>query len=126
MDGRRRPAHWARALGADGALTAAGRALRAAVEERTDALADAPVAALGDVRAARLAELVPPLVRGIVSADGFMRDNPMGLRPLPTGDDACLRVSCQDGGRVRVPIPARWPRPLRFPVPWPARSISPP
>ena len=71
-------------LAADGVLTAAGRAVRAAVEERTDALADAPVAALGDVRASRLAELVRPLVRAIVTGDGFMRDNPMGLRPLPT------------------------------------------
>jgi hypothetical protein len=64
-------------------LTGAGRALRAAVEERTDALADAPLAALGDVRAARLAELTEPLVRSIVAGDAFMRDNPMGLRPLP-------------------------------------------
>ena len=69
-------------LGVDGAVTDAGRVLRTTVEERTDALADAPVAALGDVRAARLAELVEPLVRAIVAGDGFMRDNPMGLRPL--------------------------------------------
>ena len=71
-------------LGGDGALTAAGRALRTAVEERTDALADPAVAALGDVRAARLAELVAPLVRAILARDGFMRDNPMGLQPLPS------------------------------------------
>jgi hypothetical protein len=63
-------------LGADGALTAAGRAVR------TDTLAGAPVAALGDARAARLAELMAPLVRAIVAGDGFMRDNPMGLQPL--------------------------------------------
>ena len=71
-------------LDEDGALTAAGRAVRTAVEERTDALADTPLAVLGDGRAARLAELVAPLVRAILAADGFMRDNPMGLQPLPT------------------------------------------
>jgi hypothetical protein len=73
-------------LDADGALTDAGRAVRAAVEERTDTLADAPLAALGDVRAARLAELATPLVQAIVAGDAFMRDNPMGLQPLPTAD----------------------------------------
>jgi hypothetical protein len=71
-------------LGADGTLTEAGRALRATVEQRTDTLADPSVAALGDARAARLAELVEPLVRAIVAGDAFMRDNPMGLQPLPT------------------------------------------
>jgi hypothetical protein len=70
-------------LEAHGALTAAGRVLRVEVEEHTDALADPAVAALGDVRAARLAELVEPLVGAIVTGDSFMRDNPMGLRPLP-------------------------------------------
>jgi hypothetical protein len=69
-------------LDVDGALTAAGRALRTTVEERTDTLADAPLAALGDARAARLTELTEPLVQAIVAGDGFMRDNPMGLRPL--------------------------------------------
>jgi hypothetical protein len=73
-------------LDTDGALTAAGRALRADVEERTDALADGPLEALGDVRAGRLAELAEPLVRSIVASDAFMRDNPMGLRPLPEAD----------------------------------------
>jgi len=64
-------------------LTTAGRAVRAAVEERTDLLADAPVAALGEAGTARLVELLGPLVRAVVAADGFMRDNPMGLQPLP-------------------------------------------
>ena len=72
-------------LGRDGALTDAGRACRATVEAHTDALADAPRAALGDARAARLTELMEPLVRAIVAGDGFMRDNPMGLRPLSPG-----------------------------------------
>lgn len=69
-------------LSRDGALTDEGRACRAAVEAHTDALADAPRAALGASRAARLTELMDPLVRAIVAGDGFMRDNPMGLRPL--------------------------------------------
>jgi hypothetical protein len=66
----------------DGALTPAGRALRAEVEQHTDALADGAWAALGDGRANRLAALVTPLVRAITTSDSFLRDNPMGLRPL--------------------------------------------
>ena len=62
--------------------TSEGRALRTEVERRTDALADGAWAALGDDRAGRLAELVAPLVRTIVASDSFLRDNPMGLRPL--------------------------------------------
>lgn len=65
-----------------GRITTAGRALRAAVEQRTDALADEPWAAIGDDRAERLVELVAPLVAGIVAGDGFLPANPMGLRPL--------------------------------------------
>jgi hypothetical protein len=69
-------------LAPDGTTTAQGRALRTGIEERTDALADPAWAALGADRADRLAELVTPLVRVIVAGDSFMRDNPMGLRPL--------------------------------------------
>ena len=69
-------------LTGDGALTARGQALRADVEARTDALADVPWVELGDDRAARLAELVAPLVATIVTGDSFLPDNPMGLRPL--------------------------------------------
>jgi hypothetical protein len=69
-------------LAGDGSLTPAGRALRADVEARTDALADAPIAALGEGRAARLAALAQPLVAAILAADGFLHGNPMGLRPL--------------------------------------------
>jgi len=65
----------------DGAVTAAGRALRAEVERHTDELADGAWAALGDERADRLAALVAPLVRTITASDSFLRDNPMGLRP---------------------------------------------
>jgi hypothetical protein len=66
----------------EGELAPEGRALRTEVEARTDALADAPHAALGDQRADRLVELVAPLVQAIVSGDSFMPNNPMGLRPL--------------------------------------------
>ena len=61
-------------------LTAAGRAVRAEVEARTDALADAAVGGGGRRARDRLIELVAPLVAAIVAGDGFLRDNPMGLR----------------------------------------------
>lgn len=69
--------------GTGAALTAAGRELRAEVEAHTDALADVPWAAVGAERAERLVELAAPLVAGIVAGEGFLRDNPMGLRLLP-------------------------------------------
>jgi hypothetical protein len=69
-------------LAGDGSLTEQGSALRAGIEERTDALADPAWRALGDDRAARLVDLMTPLVQTIVASDSFMRDNPMGLRPL--------------------------------------------
>jgi hypothetical protein len=69
-------------LADDGRPTAAGLTLRADVEALTDALADGPWTALGDRRGAHLVELVTPLVQAIVAGDSFMRDNPMGLRPL--------------------------------------------
>lgn len=62
--------------------TAAGRALRAEVEERTDALAAAPWDALGEERSERLVELVTPLVAAILDGGGFPAVNPMALRPL--------------------------------------------
>lgn len=65
--------------------TAAGRELLAEVEAHTDALADVPWAAVGDARAERLVGLVAPLVAAIAEGDGFMPDNPMGLRLLPSG-----------------------------------------
>jgi hypothetical protein len=70
-------------VGPEGAVTPAGRALRAEVERTTDTLADGAWTALGDARAERLAALVAPLVRTITAGDSFLRDNPMGLRPLP-------------------------------------------
>jgi hypothetical protein len=68
---------------AEGAATPEGRARRVEVERRTDALADDAWTALGD-RADRLVELTTPLVRSITRSDSFLRDNPMGLRPLGT------------------------------------------
>lgn len=62
--------------------TAAGRELLGEVEARTDALADAPWAAVGDAAAERLVGLVAPLVAAIAHGDGFRPDNPMGLRLL--------------------------------------------
>ena len=70
-----------RLLSRDGALTDAGRACRATVEAHTDALADAPRAALGDARAARLTELLS------AQAPGFgpgIADPSVGSR---AGDD---------------------------------------
>jgi hypothetical protein len=63
-------------------VTEQGRELLAEVESRTDALADVPWAAVGDEQAERLVELCAPIVSTILARDGFMVDNPMGLRPL--------------------------------------------
>ncbi len=71
-----------RGLYEGGAATAAGRALLVEVEARTDLLADVPWAAVGDAAAERLVELAAPLVTAIVAGQGFLADNPMGLRPL--------------------------------------------
>ncbi|MGQ0576941.1 MAG: SCO6745 family protein, partial [Pseudonocardia sp.] len=65
-----------------GAATAAGRALRAGVETRTDILAGEAWSALGDAAADRLVELMAPLVRAVVDGGGFAPANPIGLRPL--------------------------------------------
>jgi hypothetical protein len=69
-------------LDADGCPTAAGRELRGEVEAHTDALADAPWAAVGAAAAERLVTLAGPLVTAILAADGFPAENPIGLRPL--------------------------------------------
>ncbi|WP_226369935.1 SCO6745 family protein [Pseudonocardia oceani] len=66
-----------------GALTAAGRALRAEVEAHTDALADVPWAAVGDDAAERLVALTTPVVAMLPAGGVFNADNPMGLRLLP-------------------------------------------
>lgn len=72
----------ARDLVVDGRLTAAGAALRAEVEARTDVLADVAWAGVGPERTERLVALAEPMVAAIVAGGGFLADNPMGLRPL--------------------------------------------
>jgi hypothetical protein len=61
-----------------GGLTAEGRAVRAAVEDDTDRLAQRPWAALGDGGCARLAELLGPVRRAVVAAGEWPVDNPIG------------------------------------------------
>lgn len=55
----------------DGAFTEHGRALRTAIEDRTDRLATAPYEALGEQACARLRELVRPLSKAIVGSGAF-------------------------------------------------------
>ncbi len=70
---------------ADGLPTVAGRELRVEVEAHTDTLADVPWAAVGSEAAERLVTLAEPLVAAIAAGDGFLPENPMGLRLLPAG-----------------------------------------
>ncbi len=66
-------------VGADGSVTAAGVALRRWVEDRTDAAAERPWAALGPARTARLTDLLTPLARRVAVANEVMRVNPLAL-----------------------------------------------
>jgi hypothetical protein len=67
-----------RGLFADG-LTPAGRALRARVEEQTDAAAARPWKALGAERTARFVELMTPIALELGRRNEAMRTNPMGI-----------------------------------------------
>jgi len=78
-EGRLRQRGW---LDAAGALTDAGRAGRAEVEARTDALAEAPWRALGPERTERLLALLTPMARAISAAGGVPVPNPVGV-PAP-------------------------------------------
>ena len=69
-------------LDADGHLTDAGRAGRAEIEARTDALAEAPWEALGPERTERLLGLLTPMARAINDAGGVPVPNPVGV-PAP-------------------------------------------
>ena len=69
-------------LDADGDLTDAGRAGRAEVEARPDALDTAPWEALGPQRSERLLELLTPMARAINGAGGVPVPNPVGV-PAP-------------------------------------------
>jgi hypothetical protein len=66
-------------LDAAGSLTDAGRAGRAEVESRTDALAEEPWQALGPERTERLLELLAPMARAINAAGGVPVPNPVGV-----------------------------------------------
>ncbi|MGV9254605.1 SCO6745 family protein [Streptomyces sp. NPDC003697] len=66
-------------LGADGAPTAAGAAVRAEVEACTDAAAGQPWAALGRERALRLAALLEPLAEAVLHTGLIPPGNPVGL-----------------------------------------------
>ncbi len=57
-------------LDAEGAFTDLGQRRRAAIETRTDELATAPYAALGEQACARLRELVRPVSRALTAAFG--------------------------------------------------------
>lgn len=69
-------------LDKSGLLTPAGRALRQAVEDRTDLLALPPWQHLGSEQPARLVSLVRPLSISIVDQGGIPMPNPMGV-PRP-------------------------------------------
>ncbi|MER6071626.1 hypothetical protein ABT187_22800 [Streptomyces sp. NPDC001817] len=66
-------------LGADGALTPAGAAVRAEVEALTDAAAEQPWTALGADRTARLAGLLDPLAHMVETSGLLPPGNPVGL-----------------------------------------------
>lgn len=66
-------------LDADGTATAAGRALRAEAERRTDELAAAPWEALGDRGTARLADLLGPLWLAVLGSGMLPRENTLGI-----------------------------------------------
>jgi hypothetical protein len=66
-------------LEADGALTEAGRAARAAIEDRTDDLAMDPWRHLGEQGCARLLDLLGRPTRLIVQGRGVPFPNPVGL-----------------------------------------------
>jgi hypothetical protein len=70
-------------VSADGALTAAGTALRVAIEEATDRAALRPWARLGPDAAARLAELLAPIVARLLATEVIPDPNPIGV-PRPT------------------------------------------
>lgn len=66
-----------------GHLTDAGRSARNDIEERTDAAASSPWAALGQTQTERAAELLRPLVARLVADNTVPAMNPIGL-PLPS------------------------------------------
>ncbi|MFB6594467.1 SCO6745 family protein [Streptomyces diastaticus] len=82
------PAEWTAARGrlvarglvdADGAATEAGRALRGAVERRTDALAAAPWRALTDAERGRLVTALEPLWLAAIASGLLPAENTLGI-----------------------------------------------
>jgi hypothetical protein len=76
----------------DGALSAAGREARAAVEARTDALAAGPWAAVGPDATERLAVLLAPLAGAVADSGDLPFPNPIGV-PRPPGRDAAVTAA---------------------------------
>jgi hypothetical protein len=68
-----------RGLVADGAITPAGTALRAQIEQTTDELADAPWQALGAEKTHRLADLLRPMAKSLADQNEAMQSNPMAI-----------------------------------------------
>jgi hypothetical protein len=68
-----------RGLLADGAITPAGTALRAQIEQTTDELAAAPWQALGADKTQRLADLLRPLAKSLADQNEAMQTNPMAI-----------------------------------------------
>jgi hypothetical protein len=68
-----------RGLVADGAITPAGTALRAQIEQTTDELADAPWQALGAEKTQRLADLLRPMAKSLADQNEAMQSNPMAI-----------------------------------------------
>lgn len=66
----------------DGALTSAGRELRASVERTTDHLATLPWHHLDEVERTRLVELLTPAATAVSRAGVLRYPNPIGLPPL--------------------------------------------
>ncbi|HEY1280164.1 MAG TPA: hypothetical protein VGF22_10865 [Acidimicrobiales bacterium] len=66
---------------ADGMITDAGSAEHEVIERRTDALAAAPYAAVGDDTLDRLITALEPAARAVAGADEITFPNPMGLPP---------------------------------------------
>ena len=66
-------------LDGDGRATAQGRAAKADLEARTDELADAPLARLGDEPLARLEARLAPVADAVDAAADIPYPNPMGL-----------------------------------------------
>jgi hypothetical protein len=67
-------------LGADGALTDTGRAVRQEVEDTTDRLAEQGWAAFGDDNALELDRLIRPISGSIMASGVVPDDNPMAMR----------------------------------------------